>query len=82
MRKAEEKEKREREAEEARLKRAEEAKKVVIKSDPSLPAPTRSVLRAAMIVFLFYQVGDTSSYVGVSSLPPSTKSVTLACHLR
>ncbi len=43
VRKAEEKEKRDKEAEEARLKRAEDAKKVIIKADPSLPAPTRSV---------------------------------------
>jgi predicted Rossmann fold nucleotide-binding protein DprA/Smf involved in DNA uptake len=45
VRKAEEKEKRDKEAEEARLKRAEEAKKIVIKADPSLPAALRSVDR-------------------------------------
>jgi hypothetical protein len=43
VRKAEEKEKRDKEGEEARLKRAEDAKKVIIKVDPSLPVPTRSV---------------------------------------
>jgi len=45
VKKAEKAAKAEAEAKEARLKRAEEARSVVIKQDPSLPAPTRMKIR-------------------------------------
>ena len=77
MRKAEEKEKRDKEAEEARLKRAEDAKKVIIKADPSLPAPTRSVPCKIIASSHGLCSKDAKKVIirADPSLPPPTRSV-------